>query len=313
MNQSEEKELVRVSSMYYEEGMTQAEIARNMGVSRSLISKMLIDAKEAGVVEIFINSKSSYSIRLERELELQYDLKRVLVVDTLDLETSEVKKMAAREAALWLQKMIKGSKKLGISWGESLRELVNRYPFEKQSDVTIFPLIGGMGDKYIDIHSNQLCYDLARKLRGKTRYLYAPALISNSSLRKELANNPTIYNVMEESKSVDIALVGISDPRNNSTMEKIGYIDKEDIENLKENKVIGDINSRFFGEDGKEADVNINQQVMGISLEEIKKIPTVMAIAYENSKFDAIEVAVKHKLFNVLVTTDEIAKRLLGE
>ncbi|GMA73351.1 hypothetical protein GCM10025885_24000 [Tetragenococcus osmophilus] len=117
MNQSEEKELVRVSSMYYEEGMTQAEIARNMGVSRSLISKMLIDAKEAGVVEIFINSKSSYSIRLERELELQYDLKRVLVVDTLDLEANEVKKMAAREAALWLQKMIKGNKKLGISWG----------------------------------------------------------------------------------------------------------------------------------------------------------------------------------------------------
>lgn len=227
MNQSEEKELVRVSSMYYEEGMTQAEIARNMGVSRSLISKMLIDAKEAGVVEIFINSKSSYSIRLERELELQYDLKRVLVVDTLDLEANEVKKMAAREAALWLQKMIKGNKKLGISWGESLRELVNRYPFEKQSDVTIFPLIGGMGDEYIDIHSNQLCYDLARKLRGKTRYLYAPALISNTNLRKELANNPTIYNVMEESKSVDIALVGISDPRNNSTMEKIGYINQK--------------------------------------------------------------------------------------
>ncbi|AYW47193.1 transcriptional regulator [Tetragenococcus osmophilus] len=311
MNQSEEKELVRVSSMYYEEGMTQAEIARNMGVSRSLISKMLIDAKEAGVVEIFINSKSSYSIRLERELELQYDLKRVLVVDTLDLEANEVKKMAAREAALWLQKMIKGNKKLGISWGESLRELVNRYPFEKQSDVTIFPLIGGMGDEYIDIHSNQLCYDLARKLRGKTRYLYAPALISNTNLRKELANNPTIYNVMEESKSVDIALVGISDPRNNSTMEKIGYINQKDIVDLEKNKVVGDINSRFFDKNGEEADIDINQHVMGISLEDIKKIPTVMSIAFENSKIDAVEVAVKHKLFNVLVTTDEIAKRLL--
>jgi len=311
MNQSEEKELVRVSSMYYEEGMTQAEIARNMGVSRSLISKVLIDAKEAGVVEIFINSKSSYSIRLERELELQYDLKRVLVVDTLDLEANEVKKMAAREAALWLQKMIKGNKKLGISWGESLRELVNRYPFEKQSDVTIFPLIGGMGDEYIDIHSNQLCYDLARKLRGKTRYLYAPALISNTNLRKELANNPTIYNVMEESKSVDIALVGISDPRNNSTMEKIGYINQKDIVDLEKNKVVGDINSRFFDKNGEEADIDINQHVMGISLEDIKKIPTVMSIAFENSKIDAVEVAVKHKLFNVLVTTDEIAKRLL--
>ncbi|NWO00747.1 sugar-binding transcriptional regulator [Tetragenococcus halophilus] len=311
MNQSEEKELVKVSSMYYEEGMTQAEIARNMGVSRSLISKMLIDAKEAGVVEIFINSKSSYSIRLERELEIQYDLKRVLVVDTLDLEASEVQKMTAREAALWLQKMVKGNKRLGVSWGESLRELVNHYPFENQSDVTIFPLIGGMGDEHIDIHSNQLCYDLAHKLRGKTRYLYAPALVSNFKLREELSNNATIHKVMEESKYVDIALVGISNPYDNSTMEKIGYINQEDIKNLEVHNVVGDINSRFFGKDGKEVDIDINQQVMGISLEEIKQIPTVIAIAYQNSKFEAIEVAVKHKLFNVLVTTDEIAKRLL--
>lgn len=311
MNQFEEKEFVRVSSMYYEEGMTQAEIARKMGVSRSLISKTLIDAKDAGVVEVFINSKSAYSARLERKLESQYDLKRVLVVDTLDLETSEIKKMVGREAALWLQKTIKGEIRLGISWGESLRELVNRYPFENQTDVTIFPLIGGMGDEYIDIHSNQLCYDLARKLRGKTRYLYAPALVSNANLREELSNNTTIHTVMEESKYVDVALVGISNPLVSSTMEKIGYIDQNDIENLRKHNVVGDINSRFFDANGNEANVDINRQVMGISLEEIKNIPTVMTIAYQDSKFDAIKVAAKHGLINVLVTTDEIAKRLL--
>lgn len=313
MNQFGEKEFVRVSSMYYEEGMTQAEIARKLGVSRSLISKTLIDAKEAGVVEVFINSKSAYSVKLERELETQYDLKRVIVVDTLDLETSEIKKMVGREAALWLKKNIKDNKRLGISWGESLRELVNRYPFENQSNITIFPLIGGMGDEYIGIHSNQLCYDLAYKLRGKTRYLYAPALVSNASLREELSNNPTIHTVMEESKSVDIALVGISNPFVSSTMEKIGYINQNDIINLKDNEVVGDINSRFFDKNGKEVDVDINQQVMGISLEEIRQIPTVMTIAYQNSKFEAVEVAIKNRLVNVLVTTDEIAKRLLKE
>lgn len=80
---------------------------------------------------------------------------------------------------------------------------------------------------------------------------------------------------------------------------------------MEKNKVVGDINSRFFDKNGEEADIDINQHVMGISLEDIKKIPTVMSIAFENSKIDAVEVAVKHKLFNVLVTTDEIAKRLL--
>ncbi|MFU1881212.1 sigma factor-like helix-turn-helix DNA-binding protein, partial [Enterococcus faecium] len=53
MDRADEKELVKIASMYYEEGMTQAEIAKIIGVSRSLVSKNLIDAKEAGLVEIF--------------------------------------------------------------------------------------------------------------------------------------------------------------------------------------------------------------------------------------------------------------------
>ena len=57
MDRTDEKELVKIASMYYEEGKTQAEIAKIIGVSRSLVSKNLIDAKEAGLVEIFINSK----------------------------------------------------------------------------------------------------------------------------------------------------------------------------------------------------------------------------------------------------------------
>lgn len=72
-----------------------------------------------------------------------------------------------------------------------------------QSNLTVFPLIGGMGDDYIDIHSNQLCFDLARKMRAKAKYLYAPALVSNEQIKKDLQENPTIHAVFEESKKVD--------------------------------------------------------------------------------------------------------------
>ena len=42
MEKLNEKEIVKIASMYYEEGLTQAEIARQRGVSRSLISKILL-------------------------------------------------------------------------------------------------------------------------------------------------------------------------------------------------------------------------------------------------------------------------------
>lgn len=312
MDQLEEKEFVRVATMYYEEGMTQAEIARKMGVSRSLISKILLDAKKAGIVEIFINSKNAYTVNLERKLEIKYDLKRVIIVDTSEVENHEINKTISREAALYLKEISKNAISIGISWGESLRGLVNHYPYSNQSNITVFPLIGGMGDDYIDIHSNQLCFDLARKMRAKAKYLYAPALVSNERIKQELKNNPTIHAVFEESKAVDIALVGISSPFKESTMVKIGYLNQADLNEIEENHVIGDINSRFFDKDGEEVDCTINHNVLGISLKEIQSIPTVMTIAYGDEKFNAIQVAVNKKLINVLVTTDTIATKLLN-
>ncbi|MEK4909392.1 sugar-binding transcriptional regulator [Niallia sp. FSL M8-0099] len=311
MNQLEEKEFVRVATMYYEEGMTQAEIARKIGVSRSLISKILLDAKKAGIVEIIINSKNAYTVNLERKLEIKYNLKRAIVIDTSEVENNEVSKTISREAALYLKEISKHVNSIGISWGESLRGLVNHYPYTNQSNLTVFPLIGGMGDDYIDIHSNQLCFDLARKMRAKAKYLYAPALVSNEQIKKDLQENPTIHAVFEESKKVDIALVGISSSFKESTMVRIGYLNQNDLKEIEENNVIGDINSRFFDQSGKEVDCTINHHVLGINLKEIQSIPTVMTIAYGEEKFNAIQVAVNNKLINVLVTTDTIATRLL--
>ncbi|EEI59059.1 putative sugar-binding domain protein [Enterococcus faecium TX1330] len=311
MDRADEKELVKIASMYYEEGMTQAEIAKIIGVSRSLVSKNLIDAKEAGLVEIFINSKSVYSVELERKLEQKFNLKSAIVVDTMDLAGSEVDKMIGRQAALYLQKASKKATKIGMSWGKSLRKLVDNYPFTNQPDVTVYPLIGGMGDDYVDIHSNQLSYDLARKMRGKAKYLYAPALVSNPRIKEDLFENPTIYSVIEEGRVVDIALVGVASPFEKSTMAEIGYIKEQDISELKKSGIKGDINSRFFDENGKEADCQLNKSVIGVNLEDIKKIPTVIGIAYGIEKVESIKLALEHQLINVIVTTDKVVHELL--
>lgn len=313
MSQQEEKEAVRVSAMYYEEGMTQAAIAKKVGVSRSLISKILLDAKKSGLVKIFINSKSAYTVELERKLEIEYGLKRAIVIDTLEIDDSEIPKTISREAAEYLKQISKNVEKIGISWGHSLRQLVDYYPFTNQSNITVFPLIGGMGAEYIDIHSNQISYDLARKMRGKAKYLYAPALVSNEQIKKELKKNPIIQAVFEESKTVDIAIVGISSLSDKSTMVQIGYLNNKDVESLEKKKVIGDVNSRFFDIEGKEVDSNINQSVLGINIEDIKSIPTVMTIAYGDHKFEAIQVALQQKIINVFVTTDKMATKLLKE
>lgn len=313
MEKNEEKETVKIAKMYYEEGMTQAQIAKVMGVSRSLISKILLDGKTNGIVEVFIHSETAYSVELERQLEKKFNMNKAIVIDTRNLTQDEIDKTAGQQSALYLKKLSKTNKKMGISWGHSLRSMVDSFPYTQLEDVTLYPLIGGMSDDHFDIHSNQLCFDLGRKMRATIKYLYAPASVSNLVIKNELTNNKAVKSVLEEASEVDLALLGISSPFENSSMLKIGYIDKKDISLLKEKKVIGDINSKFFTVDGEEAEIEFNNLVIGLGLDEIKNIPLRMSIAIDKSKTDALKVALTNNLLNIIVTTDDIALGVLKD
>ena len=47
--------MVNVARLYYEENMTQNEIAKKLGISRPLVSILLTEARACGVVTITIN------------------------------------------------------------------------------------------------------------------------------------------------------------------------------------------------------------------------------------------------------------------
>ncbi|XJS10896.1 sugar-binding transcriptional regulator [Aerococcaceae bacterium WGS1372] len=304
--------MVKVASMYYEEGLTQAQIANIRGVSRSLISKLLIDAKEAGIVEIIIKSESIYTIRLERALEKRYNLKNAVIIDTSDVSEEEIAKMVGQQASIYLSKIIGNYKKIGMSWGRSLKNLVNSFPYIVNSDSTVIPIIGGMSDNYFDIQSNQLSHELARKMRGNAKYLYAPAIVSNMSLHDDLINNNAIQSIIQDAKNVELALVGISTLDLESNMRKIGYLTEDDIEELRKQGGIGVINSRFYNKYGIEIDNKINSNGIGLTLEEIKNIPDIMTVVHGDRKCDAIRVALEANLINIIVTTNTVAEKLLN-
>lgn len=307
-----ESEIIKVASMYYEEGLTQAEIARQRGVSRSLIAKYLKEAKDLGIIEVVIKSESIYTARLERQLERTYQLKNAIVVDTQDLSEAEIGKRVSQRAALYLQDVITDYHRIGISWGHSLRRMVDSFPYMNHSEAELIPLIGGLSDDYFDIQSNQLCYELARKMRAKAKYLYAPALVSNGGIRRELENNRAIQSVLREGSAVELALVGISSLDQETNMRKIGYVDNAQYAALKAQGAVGVINSRFYDQQGQELANEINQSVLGITLADLRAIPQVMTVVQGNQKVNAIEVALRTGMINTIVTTNTLAEALVA-
>jgi DNA-binding transcriptional regulator LsrR (DeoR family) len=304
---NEKRQLVKVSSLYYIDGCTQAEIANKLGVSRPVISKLLQKAKDEGIVNIYIKDESVRTVELEQQLEKHFGLSDAIVVPNNGLTSEMAKRAIGQAGAGYFSQNMRGIKGIGISWGATLSCLVQEYPYERREDINVVPLEGGMGVKNGEIHANQLANELAKKINGYCTYLYVPAIVETEELKERLMAMQDIETVLQSGRNVDIALIGIGNPYKDSTLMKIGYLKETDLSHLHEMGVVGDIGFRFFDKQGNQINDSINNRVIGISLEELKKIKKVIAVVEGEHKAESVLGALRGKFIDVLIIDEQTA------
>jgi len=76
---------------------------------------------------------------------------------------------------------------------------------------------------------------------------------------------------------------------------------------------VGDIGLRFFNARGEKVEDEINDRIIGLDLEQIRRIPRVIAVAGGADKAAVIRAALIGKLINILITDDKTAQLLLQE
>ena len=115
--------LATIADMYYVEGRSQADIARQTGYSRSAVSRLLTEAREQGVVEIRINHPLRRSADLEQALTARYPLRACFVAQRGQLDYPRMLQMLGRLGAAYLSEHMLPDSVLGISWGTAIFEV----------------------------------------------------------------------------------------------------------------------------------------------------------------------------------------------
>ncbi|WP_042374854.1 sugar-binding transcriptional regulator [Neobacillus jeddahensis] len=297
--------------MYYKDGWTQAEIANKLGVSRPVISKLLQKAKDEGIVNIYIKDETVRTVELEQQLEKRFGLNDAIVVPNSGQSREIVKRAVGLAGANYISHNMKGVQRIGISWGRTLAALVQEYPYERRDEIKIVPLEGGMGVKEVEIHANQLANEFAKKINGTCTYLYAPAIVETEELRERLMAMQDIETVLESGRQVDLALIGIGNPFNDSTLMKIGYLTEEDVSHLRELGAVGDIGFRFFDEQGEQISDPTSNKIIGITLDELKGIQKVVAVVEGEQKAESVLGALRGQFINVLIVDEQMASAIL--
>ena len=204
--------MVKIARMYYEQDMTQSQIAKELCISRPLVSILLTEAKECGIVTISINDINSNSDKLSVQLKEKFMLKDVVLVP--DENIGDLTNMSVAEAALNYCFSNKNSEKsLGIGWGTIIgymADIAANMPEEKRNTGSIFPLAGGLSSVARGYHINEMVRVFSIKNGKKADFLYIPALFNLNGEAETIKKTDSYINIQKNWDKMNQAIVSIS-------------------------------------------------------------------------------------------------------
>lgn len=305
--------IVKCAKMYYEENMKQEDIGLKLRISKATVSRLLNQAKVLNIVRITVqNPYSKDSIELEKQLEDKLMLKEVIVADANSDDEEEIKNAIAREAAKYLQRVLKQDSLIGVSSGTTLAAIPKFIQDNRNNRFIFVPLVGGNGQIRAELQSNTVAFNFARAFKSDYRILHSPAMVEKLESKSVFTEDPGIKSILSMTKKLDVALIGIGTSTSQSTVNYVAeFIKPEEIKRMNEEGAIADVCNYFIDANGSGENFEVNKRIIGIDLEDLKNTPLTIGIAGGISKVDAIKCVLNAKLADVLITDINTAKEIL--
>lgn len=301
-----------VAKLYYYEDLTQDQIREIVGLSRQKVWRMLKKAKEEGIVQIKIIESSDKVLEIENQLKEKFGLKEVRIAVSFQENDKILLKRVAQVAASYLKNRLEPYSVLGVAYGKTIFEIIHYLTPKKIPGLRVIQIMGGYGKLKGDVMAVELARRIAEIFDGQVVYLMAPAFAKDQITRDAILSNEGISKVLDMSKKVDIALVGIGGVLESSTLLDTGDLYDYEIEELRKKKVAGNICGNFYDENGAIIETLADKRRISISLQDLQKIPLVIGVAGGKNKLLPILGALNGKFVQALITDDLTASQLIN-
>lgn len=297
--------IVKIAQLYYEQEMTQAQIAHKLGIYRTTISRLLKRGRELGVVTIAINYDYNDSLWLEERLKQKFGLKEAVVAP---LESE-----AGTYGAQLFERLLSPNAVIGFGWGRAVSALVEALPQSSQPrPLVCVPIVGGPSGKLPSrYHVNTLTYSAATRLKGESYLADFPALLDNPLIRQGIMQSQHFQTLADYWQRLDIAAVGIGSPAIRHAANWQAFYGNAQSDELEALQVAGDICSRFFAADGTPVATEMQEKTLSIELATLKQARYVIGLASGEEKHAAILGALRGQHINALVTDRATAEYLV--
>ena len=135
---------LRAAWLYYNQGLTQKDVAEKIGVSRTTVIRMLDEALKRSEVQIWINEGVADCVELAVRLEKAYGLDEAVVVPAAESAEANARGVGLA-LGQFLTEAIPDDCTIGVGWGRTLHWSVRALRRRDVADLTVVALLGGIG------------------------------------------------------------------------------------------------------------------------------------------------------------------------
>jgi DNA-binding transcriptional regulator LsrR (DeoR family) len=306
--------LTKVARMYHERGIRQADIATALNISQAKVSRLLKRAESVGIVRTIVTVAPGVHAELEERLEERYGLSEAVIVDVApDADERELLASLGAGAAAYLEATLSGSDRIGVSsWSQTILAMVDRMrPFTVRGATEVVQLLGGVGAPEAQSHSNRILGELARMLGAEPVYVQAPGVVADAAIRDSLLSDPSMQEVSRHWNELTMAIMGIGSIEPSDVLATSGNaFAAEERAALLAQGAVGDICHRIFRADGSRVLGDLDDRIIAITVENLRRIPRRVGIAGGERKLEAIHGALTGEWVTTLVTDLRTAEAL---
>ena len=301
----------RAAWLHFAGGLTQAEVADRLGMSRLKAHRLIARATRDGLVRVFIDGSIGECVALEEQLGTRHGLAFCQVAPALDDDALPLKPLGMLGAQFLKLALDGGDVKLiGVGHGRTLAACVEHLPRTPAGKTRFVSLLGGLTRK-LAANPYEVIHRLAERTGAEAYVMPLPLIANSAEDRAVMLAQRGIAEVFALAQRADLLLAGIGTVDQHASLSTTGMILPAEVAEVRRAGARGEMLGHYIDATGRILDTAVSRRTLSLPIESLRG-RRIVAIAGGNAKIDAIAAVLASGLVHGLITDERTAAGLVA-
>ena len=302
---------IRAAWLHYAGGLTQAAVAKRLGLPGVKAHRLIARAVAEGVVKVTIDGEIVECAMLEDQLCARYGLDHCEVAPDLGEDGMPLRALGLAGAGFLRREIERGEHRvIGLGHGRTLAAAVRQMPRFDARAVRFVAVLGGLTRNYA-ANPHDVMHTLAEKTGAQAFVMPVPFFANSEGDRAVLLSQPGVRDIFDLSNSATLTFVGMGTADAGAQLVASGMIEAREIAEINAAGGVGEMMGYFFDATGRVLDTTLSARTLSVDLNRGQD-QRIVVIAGGAEKVTAIRAVLNSGCLSGLITDEATARALMA-